>query len=285
MYLAVESVLWLSSATLGAVDQIPFAVLLLIIGGMLIHPISLMASRLAGFAQLSEANRLPILNTWLALMIPLGLPLVFMAVAGGRTNLFYPAFAVLIGVHWLPFTYIYAMKSFTVLAGLFVLIGVVFGFILNESFAVCGFVVGGVLLLFAVLNFLLVQREIHDGRDDLMSDAVSWNLHLRVRDGQLKTAKALMEEMVESTLQEPGTRGYEWFLSADGRVCHIHERYTDSDAALVHAAAFGSRFVERFLAVFEPIRLSAYGPMSPALRTSLDAFGAEYFGPLGGFSR
>ena len=164
VYLTVESVLWLASATLGALDQIPFAILLLIIGGMLIHPVSLIASRLVGLPQPAGTNRLPILNTWLALMIPLGLPLVFMAVAGNRTNLFYPAFAVLIGAHWLPFIYIYAMKSFAVLAGVFVLIGVIFGFILNGSFSVCGFVVGGVLLLFAVLNFLLVRRELQVGR-------------------------------------------------------------------------------------------------------------------------
>jgi hypothetical protein len=164
VYLIVESVLWLSSATLGAFDQIPGAMLLLIIGGMFIHPISLLASRLVGLPQLAETNRLPILNTWLALMIPLGLPLVFMAVAGNRTNLFYPAFAVLIGAHWLPFTYIYAMKSFAVLAGVFVLVGVVFGFILTKSFSACGFAVGGILLLFAVLNFVLVRRELQVGR-------------------------------------------------------------------------------------------------------------------------
>lgn len=108
---------------------------------------------------------------------------------------------------------------------------------------------------------------------------------MNVRDGRLETAKALMEEMVESTLKEQGTIGYEWFLSADGRCCHIHERYVDSDAALVHAATFGSKFAERFLSVFEPIRLSAYGAMSPELRASLDAFGATYLGRYGGFSR
>ena len=104
VYLVVESFLWLLSATLGAFGQIPFAILLLIIGGMLIHPVSLVATRMVGLPQMSETNRLPILTTWLALVIPMGLPLVFMAVAGGQTNLFYPAFSVLIGAHWLPFT-------------------------------------------------------------------------------------------------------------------------------------------------------------------------------------
>ena len=164
VYLVVEGLLWLVSATLGTIGLTPFAILFLIVGGMLIHPISLVLTRILGFPKISEANRLPILNTWLALSIPLGLPLVFMATLGGRTNLFFPAFSVLIGVHWLPFTYVYAMKSFAVLAGLFILIGVVFGFMFTESFSVCGFVAGGVLLTSAVVNYLLVRRELQMGK-------------------------------------------------------------------------------------------------------------------------
>lgn len=160
VYLAVEGLLWLLSATLGALGQIPFAILLMIVGGMLIHPIAMGVTHLVGLPEMVEANRLPILNTYLALMIPLGLPLVFMAVAGDRTHLFYPAFSILIGAHWLPFTYVYAMKSFAIFAGVFVLTGIVFGFMLTESFSACGFVVGGVLVVFSVINLQLVRREL-----------------------------------------------------------------------------------------------------------------------------
>ena len=67
-----------------------------------------------------------------------------------------------------------------------------------------------------------------------MSDTVSWNVHMSVREGQLNDARELMTEMVESTRGEVGTLGYEWFLGADGTVCHLNERYADSDAAMVH---------------------------------------------------
>ena len=160
VYLVVEGFLWLLSAPLGSFGQIPFAILVLMAGGMLIHPISLFVSRMAGLPTISKANHLPVLNTWLALMIPLGLPLVFMATAGGHTNLFFPAFSILIGVHWLPFAYVYAMRSFVVAAGVFVLTGVVFGFKLTGSFFACGFVVGAILLTFALSNFLVVRHEL-----------------------------------------------------------------------------------------------------------------------------
>lgn len=118
-----------------------------------------------------------------------------------------------------------------------------------------------------------------------MSTAVSWNLQMRVRDGSLDEARELMKEMVTSTLQEPGTQGYEWFLSEDGGHCHINERYADSDAVMAHLGNFGEKFAERFLACFEPTALSVYGKPSDEARAALDNFGATYLAPFGGFSR
>ena len=118
-----------------------------------------------------------------------------------------------------------------------------------------------------------------------MSRTVSWNLQLSVREGQLDVVRTLMDEMVASTLEESGALGYEWFLSDDGKTCHINERYADSGAALVHAGNFGSKFAERFLACFEPTGLSVYGDPSAEARSALDGLGAVYFGPLGGFNR
>ena len=118
-----------------------------------------------------------------------------------------------------------------------------------------------------------------------MSDTVSWNLQMSVRDGQLGDARELMPEMVESTRGEPGTLGYEWFLGADGTVCHVHERYADSDAAMVHLGNFGDKFAERFLQCFEPTALYVYGEPSDEVRAGLDGLGAVYLGTFGGFSR
>lgn len=118
-----------------------------------------------------------------------------------------------------------------------------------------------------------------------MSDTVSWNLQLSVRDGRLADARDLMPEMVESTRSEVGTLGYEWFLSAEGAVCHIHERYADSDAVMVHLGNFGTKFAERFLACFEPTGLYVYGEPSEEARAALDGLGAAYLGTFGGFIR
>lgn len=56
-----------------------------------------------------------------------------------------------------------------------------------------------------------------------MPNTISWNLQMSVREGLLNDARELMSEMVAGTRQEPGTQGYEWFLSEDGKICHISE--------------------------------------------------------------
>lgn len=119
-----------------------------------------------------------------------------------------------------------------------------------------------------------------------MPEAVSWNLQLSVRDGQLDSLRTLMDDMVAATRQdEPGTLAYEWFLSANGSTCHIYERYVDSAAVLVHLNNFGTKYAERFLGCLEPTSLAVYGDPSPEAREVLDGFGAQYFGWLGGFDR
>ncbi len=118
-----------------------------------------------------------------------------------------------------------------------------------------------------------------------MSDIVSWNVHMSVREGRLSDARELMPEMVESTRGEVGTLVYEWFLGVGGTVCHLNERYADSDAAMVHLGNFGTKFAERFLECFEPTGLYVYGEPSDEVRAVLDGFGAVYLRTFSGFSR
>lgn len=118
-----------------------------------------------------------------------------------------------------------------------------------------------------------------------MSNPISWNLQMAVKEGRLDKARALATEMVSATRQEPGTLVYEWFLSDDGKRCHINERFADSEAALAHLGNFGAKFADRFLDCFEPTSLSVYGEPSTEARAALDGLGATYLGQLDGFRR
>lgn len=119
-----------------------------------------------------------------------------------------------------------------------------------------------------------------------MSDVVSWDLRLAVKEGELDNFRALMEEMVEHVQSnEPGTLTYEWFVSDDGSSVHIYERYADSGAAMAHIAGFGEKFAERFLAAVDPSGFDVYGNSDDAVREALGGMGAQFLKPFGGFAR
>lgn len=118
-----------------------------------------------------------------------------------------------------------------------------------------------------------------------MASHVSWILELQV-EGSESDLRALMTEMVGATrTNEPGTLDYEWSTSADGRQCHIYERYADSDAVLTHLATFGEKFAKRFLAILKPTRFVVYGSPSAAVKQAVAGLNPVYMETLDGFSR
>jgi quinol monooxygenase YgiN len=118
-----------------------------------------------------------------------------------------------------------------------------------------------------------------------MGDQVSWVLEVAVKPGQIETFRALMNEMVGSTRAEPGALIYEWFVSDDGSVVHLYERFADSAATLAHLGTFGEKFAGRFLAAVDPTRLTVMGSPNDEAKAALNGLGATYLGPFGGFAR
>jgi len=119
-----------------------------------------------------------------------------------------------------------------------------------------------------------------------MAEEVYWMLELNVQAGQEEAVPELVGEMVGSTREnEPGALDYKYSFSADGKACHIFERYADSDAALAHLATFGQRFAGRFLEVFAPTRFVVYGSPNGQVKDALAAFNPTYMDPGPGFRR
>jgi quinol monooxygenase YgiN len=112
-----------------------------------------------------------------------------------------------------------------------------------------------------------------------MNNQILWVLEVAVKPAQLERFRILMEEMVTSTRAEPGALSYEWFVSGDGSVVHLVERYADSPAALAHLQTFGERFAGRFLDAVTPTRLTVMGNPSDEAKAALDGFGATYLSP------
>jgi quinol monooxygenase YgiN len=117
-----------------------------------------------------------------------------------------------------------------------------------------------------------------------MSGEISWQVELAVKPGQLDNFRALTHEMVESTKSEQGVLVYERFVSDDGNVVHLYERYAGSGAAMAHLLAFAKNYGKRFLDMVDRKRFTVFGTPSNELRGILDKFGATYYAPFDGFS-
>ena len=118
-----------------------------------------------------------------------------------------------------------------------------------------------------------------------MADHVGWQVELAVIPGALEAFRELTAEMIAAARAEPNVLIYERYVSADGSVIHLHERYTDSAAAVAHLRTFGRLFSRRFASLVARTGFIVYGTPSEELREILDGFRATYFLHFAGFSR
>lgn len=119
-----------------------------------------------------------------------------------------------------------------------------------------------------------------------MDKHIFWTFELRIKDGKFENLKSLMKEMVEATEKnEPGTLAYEWTISNENEVCHIHERYVDSESAHSHLLTFIEKYAERLMKIGDATSFIVYGTPDDELKKMLDGFSAIYMPTIGGFFR
>lgn len=120
---------------------------------------------------------------------------------------------------------------------------------------------------------------------DATKTPVFYNLALTIQDGKGDEFRALMKDMVEATRQEPGTLVYEWYLSADGKTCHIHEMFANTAAYKVHSEGFVEKFAVRFMPLVTITGLTTYGNADKEAREMMATLSPVFFSGIGGFRR
>jgi len=119
-----------------------------------------------------------------------------------------------------------------------------------------------------------------------MGTEVFWVLELNIINGKEDQLDSLISDMSAATkLNEPNTLYYEWFVDEAKKTCTIYERYTDSDALLIHMGNFGENFAERFMSIFEISTFTVFGTPSDDAIAALDTLGAKYMHFAGGFHK
>ena len=156
------SVIWLVSAALGVWATPRAAISTLIVGCFFIFPVVQLLLRLSGGpASLTKGNSLGYLGMQIAFTLPFSMVLLI-PVTELKLNLFYPALMVLLGSHYLPFTFLYGMRMFVPLGALLIGGGVVIGHYFSGSFSLGGWIAGVVLFIFAWIGRASVQAELRD---------------------------------------------------------------------------------------------------------------------------
>jgi len=155
----VSSAIWLASAALGYWVTPRAAILTVVFGGFFIFPATQLLLRLAGGpASLTKGNPLHYLGMQIAFTLPMCM-LLLVPVTEFRLNLFYPALMILVGAHYLPFTFLYGMRMFIPLCAILVSSGVVIAHYFSESFSLGGWICGLTLFVFAWIGRATVQHE------------------------------------------------------------------------------------------------------------------------------
>ena len=155
----VSAALWAMSGVAATWRTERAAIMVLVIGGFLIFPLTTLLLRLTGKrAMLPAGHPMNSLAVQIAFTLPLCLPLVG-AAAVYRISWFYPAFMIALGAHYLPFTFLYGMRLFAGLCGVLVGAGLSLGLWGPETFSPGAWITTGILVLAAIAGRLTVEAE------------------------------------------------------------------------------------------------------------------------------
>lgn len=153
------ALVWLTAGLLGDLMTKPISIVFFLVGCTFIFPMGELIRKIFKAPNVvSKENKLPQLFTQLAFTIPLSYPLVYLA-CRVDIHFFFPAFAVLIGAHYLPFVYGYGKKTFALLGALLVITGTLSIFFFKESFSFSAYITAGFLMAFAALHYYQLKNE------------------------------------------------------------------------------------------------------------------------------
>ncbi len=155
----VSGILWLTSAALTTWLSPGAGVISLVVGGIFIFPLTqLILLAIGRPASLSPANPLRELALEVAFLVPLLLPLVG-AAAVHKTAWFYPAMMMVVGAHYLPFSFLYGMRQFVPLTAVLLSAGLLLGLYAPDLATYGGWFTGAALVVFALIGRSVAAKD------------------------------------------------------------------------------------------------------------------------------
>jgi len=112
----------------------------------------------------------------------------------------------------------------------------------------------------------------------MVEQVVRLTVSFSVSGEQIEDFKSIAEALTAVSRSEPGTLGYEWFASADGKRFRLLETYTDASAIEAHFTGPAvQQWVPKLAAVCKVESFEIYGDPGPVVAEMASGFGAVVF--------
>lgn len=112
----------------------------------------------------------------------------------------------------------------------------------------------------------------------MLEQVVRLTVNMTVTEEKLDAFKAIAKSMTEGSQSEPGTLGYEWFASKDGKRYRLVETYVDAAAIEAHfTGQVVQKYVPQLAALCKVDGFEIYGDPGPKVAMMATAFGANVF--------
>jgi quinol monooxygenase YgiN len=112
------------------------------------------------------------------------------------------------------------------------------------------------------------------------SSQVYFIVSLAIHDNGMAEFEAIAREMIETTRQERGCVGYDWYLDTDRKQCRLLELYVDAGAVLTHLRGrVVQEHVAKLLQCSAITTFEVYGDPGEEAATVLQGVGAKIFSP------
>jgi quinol monooxygenase YgiN len=114
--------------------------------------------------------------------------------------------------------------------------------------------------------------------DEMLEQVVRLTVNMTVTEENLEAFKSIAATMTEGTNTEPGTLGYEWFISSDSKRFRLVETYADASAIEAHfLGTVVQQWVPKLAAVSTIDGFEIYGDPGPTVTAMAAGFGANFF--------
>ena len=119
------------------------------------------------------------------------------------------------------------------------------------------------------------------------NNRLEFRAEFNVEDGKIEECKKLILEMYKMVeVNEPDTLIQQIYFDKSETRCIVHEAYTNSEAAIAHAANMQRKYYfQRFCSISKVSRVEIYGKPSDEVQTTLTSFNPQTYNLFTGFSR